>query len=287
MNLSKLFSLRVLALAALVLVPTACEKASEQTNQKTEGSVVETESGLIYEVLTEGSGATPTTDDLVVVHYEGKLEDGTVFDSSIERGKPETFPVGRLIKGWTEALTMMKEGDKWKLTIPPHIGYGAAGAGGGLIPPNATLTFEMELLRITSIDEYIADMKKPQENFLTENAKKDDVIVTDSGLQYTVVRDANGAKPKSIKSTVTVHYQGRLIDGEEFDSSYKRGRPSSFALDRVIAGWGEGLQHMTIGSKYTFFIPADLGYGERGTPSGSVPPFATLIFDVELLEIED
>jgi len=281
-KLSKLFSLRAIALTALVLIPAACEKV----NPRTEGSVVETSSGLIYEVLTEGNGATPTTEDLVVVHYSGTLEDGTVFDSSYDRGKPETFPVGRLIKGWVEALTLMKEGDKWKLTVPSDIGYGVAGVP-GLIPSNATLTFEMELLRITSIEEYIADMKKPQSDFLVENAKKDGVIVTDSGLQYSVVRDSDGDKPKSISSTVTVHYQGRLIDGEEFDSSYKRGRPSSFALDRVIAGWGEGLQHMTIGSKYTFFIPADLGYGEGGTPSGSVPPFATLIFDVELLEIED
>lgn len=247
---------------------------------------METDSGLIYEVLKEGDGATPTVEDLVVVHYSGTLEDGTVFDSSYDRGKPETFPVGRLIKGWTEALTLMKEGDKWKLTVPPHIGYGRAGVG-GIIPPNATLTFEMELLRITSIDEYIAEMKKPQEDFLAENAKKEGVTITQSGLQFKVLRESDGAKPKSIKSKVTVNYAGRLIDGEEFDSSYKRGRPSSFDLDRVVAGWGEGLQHMTIGSKYTFFIPAELGYGETGTQSGSVPPFATLIFDVELLEIED
>jgi FKBP-type peptidyl-prolyl cis-trans isomerase FklB len=106
-----------------------------------------TASGLQYEVLTEGTGAQPTKDNQVEVHYTGKLIDGTVFDSSVERGVPATFGVTQVIAGWVEALQMMKEGAKWRLYIPSHIAYGPQGAG-GIIGPNATLIFDVELLKI-------------------------------------------------------------------------------------------------------------------------------------------
>jgi FKBP-type peptidyl-prolyl cis-trans isomerase FklB len=106
-----------------------------------------TASGLQYEVLTEGIGAQPTKDNQVEVHYTGKLIDGTVFDSSVERGVPATFGVTQVIAGWVEALQMMKEGAKWRLYIPSHIAYGPQGAG-GIIGPNATLIFDVELLKI-------------------------------------------------------------------------------------------------------------------------------------------
>ena len=119
--------------------------------------------------------------------------------------------------------------------------------------------------------------------FLDKNAKAEGVTVTESGLQYSVITKAEGPKPKAT-DTVTVHYVGTLIDGTEFDSSVKRGQPATFPLNRVISGWTEGLQLMSIGEKYKFVIPADLAYGEQG--AGSIPPGATLIFDVELLEIK-
>lgn len=109
--------------------------------------VVTTESGLQYEVLVEGSGAKPSATETVVTHYHGTLTDGTVFDSSVERGSPASFPVNRVIAGWTEALQMMGVGSKWRLVIPPELAYGDRGAGGA-IPPNATLVFEVELLDI-------------------------------------------------------------------------------------------------------------------------------------------
>ncbi len=108
-----------------------------------------TQSGLQFEILTSGEGATPEVTSMVTVHYHGTLTDGTVFDSSVERGTPATFPVGRLIRGWTEALQMMKEGDKWRLVIPPDLGYGARGAG-DTIPPNSVLVFEVELIEVKS-----------------------------------------------------------------------------------------------------------------------------------------
>ena len=117
-----------------------------EENKKAAGVVV-TDSGLQYEILTEGNGAKPTAESTVRVHYTGSLIDGTVFDSSVKRGTPAEFPVGGVIKGWTEALQMMPVGSKWRLTIPHELAYGERGAGAS-IPPFATLVFEVELLDI-------------------------------------------------------------------------------------------------------------------------------------------
>ena len=121
------------------------------------------------------------------------------------------------------------------------------------------------------------------EEFLAENANKEGVEVTDSGLQYKVIEEGDGASPNAT-DTVTVHYRGKLLNGTEFDSSYSRGQPATFSLDQVIPGWTEGVQLMNVGSKYRFFIPGNLAYGERG--SRGIPPNATLIFDVELLDVK-
>ncbi|WP_116475628.1 FKBP-type peptidyl-prolyl cis-trans isomerase [Zobellella maritima] len=126
-----------------------------------------------------------------------------------------------------------------------------------------------------------ANQAKGQE-FLAENAKRDGVQVTDSGLQYEVLTAAEGNKPKA-EDVVTVHYTGTLIDGTQFDSSVERGEPASFPLNQVIPGWTEGVQLMPVGAKYKFFIPAELGYGETG--AGTIPGNSVLIFEVELLEI--
>ena len=113
----------------------------------TKEGVITTESGLQYEIMNSGSGAKPTTADKVTVHYHGMLTDGTVFDSSVDRGEPAKFGVTQVIAGWIEALQLMSIGDKWKLTIPSNLAYGDKGAG-GMIGPNATLVFEVELLGI-------------------------------------------------------------------------------------------------------------------------------------------
>ena len=125
--------------------------------------------------------------------------------------------------------------------------------------------------------------KEAGEKYLAENAKKDGVVTLPSGLQYQVLKEGNGKKP-SAKDTVMCHYEGTLIDGTVFDSSYQRGEPATFPLQQVIAGWTEGLQLMKEGGKTRFFIPYLLAYGPSGAGQ-SIPPYAALIFDVELIEV--
>ncbi|MFZ9504996.1 MAG: FKBP-type peptidyl-prolyl cis-trans isomerase [Cyclobacteriaceae bacterium] len=129
-----------------------------------------------------------------------------------------------------------------------------------------------------------AGAKKAGEDFLAENAKKEGVKSTSSGLQYKVITAGSGKSPGPT-SEVTVHYSGKLIDGTEFDSSYKRGEPATFPLNGVIPGWTEALQLMKEGDKWTIFIPQSLGYGSQGA-GGAIPPFSTLVFDVELIKVK-
>ena len=157
----------------------------------------------------------------------------------------------------------------------------------------------VDAFREKMMEKMMADQAKRQEKasadapknleagkkFLEENAKKPGVKTTASGLQYQVIKEGDGPTPKPT-DTVSVHYKGTLIDGTEFDSSYSRGEPTSFGVGDVIKGWTEGLQLMKVGSKYKFFIPSNLAYGERGA-GGQIGPNSTLVFEVELLKIEN
>jgi FKBP-type peptidyl-prolyl cis-trans isomerase len=137
----------------------------------------------------------------------------------------------------------------------------------------------------------MANATTPEENkaagtaFLAENAKKPNIITTASGLQYEVLTPGTGTVSPKATDNVTVHYKGTTIDGTEFDSSYSRGEPATFPLNRVIAGWTEGVQLMKEGAKYRFYIPSELAYGEQGA-GRAIGPNATLIFDVELIKIQ-
>ena len=126
--------------------------------------------------------------------------------------------------------------------------------------------------------------KAEGEAFLAENGKKEGIVTLPSGLQYQVLKEGNGKKP-SATDQVVCHYEGTLIDGTVFDSSYQRNQPATFGLNQVIPGWTEGVQLMQEGAKYRFFIPYKLAYGERGA-GAQIPPFATLVFDVELIEVK-
>jgi len=143
---------------------------------------------------------------------------------------------------------------------------------------------ELQMKQMETMNKQADKNKKEGDKFLVENRIKPGVKTTPSGLQYKVVQEGKGDKPTA-DDTVTVHYKGTTIDGKEFDSSYKRGQPATFPLKGVIPGWTEGVQLMSVGSKYEFYIPSKLGYGERGAGE-SIGPNATLIFIVELISIE-
>jgi peptidylprolyl isomerase len=263
--------------------PEAEEPAAEVVESDTEIIIEEdamtTESGLQYVIIEEGSGATPEAGSIVEVHYTGTLADGTKFDSSLDRGQPIKFPLGKgqVIPGWDEGVALLKEGSKAKLIIPPELAYGDQGAG-GVIPPGATLIFEVELVSISP-------PPPPPPEAPTE-VDEADYTVTDSGLKYYDFEVGEGDSPQPGQQ-VQVHYTGWLEDGTMFDSSLVRGQPFVFpvGMGQVIPGWDEGVGSMKVGGKRQLVIPADLGYGEQGA-GGVIPPGATLIFEVELLGLQ-
>ena len=225
-----------------------------------------TASGLASKVVEPGTGkARPAQTDLVTVNYTGWTTDGKMFDSSISRGKPATFPLDRVIPGWTEGVQLMVAGEKRRFWIPEALAYK------GQRDPKGMLVFDVELISFTeSPTQAPADVKKAP-----ADAKK-----TASGLAYKVLKDGVGGRHPRATSSVTVHYSGWTTDGKLFDSSVMRGAPITFSLDGVIAGWTEGVQLMVEGEKSRFWIPQDLAY------KGQREPYGMLVFDIELLKIQ-
>ena len=350
-----------------------------------------TESGLAYKVLTPGKGGDkPLAEDKVTVHYTGWTTDGEMFDSSLTRGESTSFPLNRVIPGWTEGLQLMTVGEKTRFWIPVELAYnnapgkpagmlvfdvelleitpgpkvpedlnspgpGSKSIGPGLTfrsveagegdqpglndtvtfhftvwdeegnlqdssvtsgrpittsldkvdartpawarafeqmkpgekarlwgsaealtlegrpPPPSGMVFDLELVSVTYAPKVPADVAAPPK----------DATVTSTGLAYKVLEKGDGSVNPGATDKVTVHYSGWTVDGKMFDSSVTRGQPSSFPLNRVIAGWTEGLQLMTVGEKTRFWIPVELAYNNApGKPAGM------LVFDVELLSID-
>lgn len=226
---------------------------------------VKTASGLATKVLQKGTGAKPPgAQDMVTVHYTGWTTDGKMFDSSYGRGKPNTFGVGQVIKGWGEGVQLMVVGEKRRLWIPQDLAYrGQRGRPAGM------LVFDIELLEIAPSPTVAPpDVAAPPA----------DSQKTASGLAYKVLKPGTGKSRPTSRSRVTVHYTGWTTDGKMFDSSVARGAPASFGLDEVIAGWTEGVQLMVEGERTRFWIPQRLAYdGKAGSPRGM------LVFDIELI----
>jgi peptidylprolyl isomerase len=257
---------------------TETQTTTTTTQYDKEGTV--TASGLRFIELTPGSGENPKPGDIVSVHYTGTLTDGTKFDSSVDRGKPIEFRIGKgqVIPGWDEGIAMLKPGGKARLVIPPQLGYGERGAGAD-IPPNATLIFEVELVSVKPGPP--GAPKAPTE------VKEADYTKTATGLKYYDMVVGEGDLAEAGKK-VSVNYTGWMTDSKMFDSSLERGVPFDFVLGRkqVIPGWDEGVTGMKVGGKRQLIIPSELAYGDKGA-GGVIPPKATLIFEVELLGVKE
>ena len=223
-----------------------------------------TASGLASKVLQTGKGdKKPGPEDMVTVHYTGWTTDGNMFDSSVARGKPNTFGVNRVIKGWGEGVQLMVVGEKRRLWIPEALAYQ------GKRDPRGMLVFDIELLDIAASPR----MAPPDVAAPPADARK-----TPSGLAYKVLKPGTGKSHPERRSRVTVHYTGWTTDGKMFDSSVERGSPATFGLDEVIEGWTEGVQLMVEGERTRFWIPERLAY--KGQGSG---PRGLLVFDIELI----
>jgi peptidylprolyl isomerase len=233
-----------------------------------------TDSGLQYTVTEQGEGEQPVEGDVVRVHYEGQLADGTVFDSSFQRGDPFRFALGRgqVIPGWDEGIALLQEGGTAKLIIPPDLAYGPQGSG-GVIPPDATLYFEVQLVEVLEggPDEPVA-------------VADDEYETTDDGLQYYVIEEGSGEMPEE-GDPVRIEFTAWLDDGTRLDSSIDRGEPLVFVIgsEQIFPGLSEGVGMMEVGGQWQFVIPPDLAFGEEG--AGAIPPDTSLVFLVDLLEI--
>lgn len=247
----------IAVLAAATLVLAACNKPAEKAEA----------------TATAGAESTEATSAATKIPgLEGeKAQSGYVIGldiaKSLEPAKGE-YDIDAMIKGLKAGVAGEKAlvDDKQAQTIREAFG---------------------QKIQAKRIAEMMAKAKKNAEagtQFLAENGKKEGVKTTASGLQYQVITEGTGAKPKAT-DVVKVHYKGTLLDGKTFDSSYDRGEPVVFPLQGVVPGWQEGLQLMTVGSKYKFWIPAKLGYGEAGTPGGPIGPNETLVFEVELQDV--
>jgi len=212
------------------------------------------------ELLREGSGEVPKSGDNVEMHYVGTFHGTTKeFDSSRAKNKTFKFQLGKrkVIKGWDECVATMRVGERCKLVCPPEFAYGKRGAG-GVIPPDATLDFDMELLS----------------------------IIKPAAWEKEILQVGTGATPQA-GQTMVMHYVGTLVDGTEFDSSRRKNRPFKFKLGagRVIRGWDLCVATMKIGERCKLICPPEFGYGKSGA-GGVIPGGATLHFDMELLGVE-
>jgi peptidylprolyl isomerase len=229
---------------------------------------VKSPTGLISKMVQPGTTQEkPAATDVVTVDYTGWRSDGLMFDSSVARGKPSTFPLDRVMAGWRECVLQMTIGEIRRCWVPQELAYkGQAGR------PTGTVVFDIALLDTRS-SPLIAppDVKAPPA----------DAHKTPSGLAYKELRPGTGTRRASPFSRVLVHYTGWTTDGRMFDSSVTRGQPVEMHLDSVIKGWTEGVALMSEGQRMRFWIPENLAYEGKGDG-----PRGMLVFDIELVKIQ-
>lgn len=240
---------------------------------KLRDGVFVTESGLQYRLIEEGDGVIPTEESIAIFDFIGTFVDGEEFNNTFDNRNSVIARINSLPPGLSEGILFTNIGATYEFVLPPELAYGNNS-------PGAVLIFELKLLHSTNYDPI----------FLEENAQNEDITVTESGLQYRVIEEGTGDTPAST-SNVSVEYTGTLIYGETFDTSRDTDEPVPFDLNRVITGFSEGIQLMKEGARYEFFIPAELAYGDQPPQSRpnetQVHPGATLIFDVELISVNN
>ena len=266
--------MRTLSFVTIALVSVAVLAAQEQQTsvavpppdvKAAPADAQKTPSGLASKVIKEGTGTThPAAMDVVTVHYTGWKTDGSMFDSTVLRGKPQIFVLNRTIPGLSEGIALMVQGEKRRLWVPESLAHK------GQREPKGNLVFDVELLAIESTAAPPDVAKAPA-----------DATRTNSGLAYKVLKPGTGARHPRSSSTVTVNYTGWQTNGKMFDSTITKGMPISFELDGVIKGWTEGVQLMTEGEKMRFWIPDTLAY--KDDPRR---PQGMLVFDIELVAIK-
>ncbi|MFO7845926.1 MAG: FKBP-type peptidyl-prolyl cis-trans isomerase [Balneolaceae bacterium] len=242
-----------------------------EENRQKEG-VTELESGLQYRVIEEGDGISPTEESIVVFDFIGTFVDGEEFNDTYESGSKAISFLNELPPGLEEGLKLMNIGATYEFVLPADLAYGDRPPQG--FPPGATLIFELELVHDSNFDSV----------FLEQNAQEDDVTVTESGLQYRVIEEGDGETP-SANADVEVEYTGTFVYGDIFDDSRESDDSVTFNLQGVIPGFAEGLQLMQEGARYELVMPGELGYGED--PPQGIYPNAALIFDVELISVQE
>ncbi len=290
-------AIAVPAVAQQVSTPAASAPASPTTAEasflaanRAKPGVVQTASGLQYQVTSPGDGTSPADTDVVLINYIGRLTDGTVFDRS---SQPTPMPVAGVVPGFAEALKLMKKGGKYRFWISAALAYGDRGAGS--IPPGATLMFDIDLLDFlpqATIDKYQRAMEAQATAnaaagaaFLTRNRSAPGVKETASGLQYTILVPATGTHPTDADIAL-VNYEGKLLDGTTFDKSTQ---PVAMPVASVVPGFSEALKLMAKGEKIRVWIPTGLAYGPEEQNDGNgkvvIPANSTIQFDIELAGI--
>ncbi|TVR72126.1 MAG: hypothetical protein EA408_07340 [Marinilabiliales bacterium] len=304
MQINSLFNYGVVIILFTGLLAISCSREDsriEEERVKLEQYLQEqgytgiepTSSGLYHVVIEDGTGEIPSRSDFVNIEFVAKLVDGTVFETSDEDVAsqhnilradklygPAKFNLEQLgIQGLREGIMLMKEGGSSRLIIPSNLAFGSADLG--IIPPYSTLIYDVDLLDV------IADPAEHEKNLLEQFIEDNDIDVspTQSGLYYIEKEPGEGNLPGDNKS-VTINFKGYLLDGRLFDKS-SAANPvvlNTSATD-IIPGFIEGIRLMRKGGKARFIIPWNIGYGAGGSLDGIIPPYSTLIFDVELIEI--
>jgi peptidylprolyl isomerase len=262
------------------------------------------ESGIYYIEQTRGSGNNPGDDSWVSVHYNVRTLAGEkLFNTRDQTEDPLSFKIGNRFEneGFQEVVKMMREGGVANALVPSEKAFGAQGAG-QIVPPYTPLFYEIELIDVMTQAEYeqkqAEDLARREQEKLQKIEGEKDIIqqylaennitpteIHEDGIIYVETEKGTGPTPQSGQK-VKVHYTGMLLDGSVFDSSIDRGMPFEFVLGqgRVIQGWDKGIPFINVGGKGTLIIPFDQGYGERGS-GNSIPPYSTLVFDIEVLEV--